>query len=464
MSTDVKPEVHLEISSGFFRIPTEHLVYNITVIGEPSGIRDVEKFVEHEKKHSESKTLDQDSLKRNDLYFQQVSHSIAGKIDSACRFSAQFLADIIETCSDEIIPSFERIRNLAESGNQKIQLASTLNDNRSGSVGDGQLSLSSDLGMKIHSIASGIDDVLTLLSSDQSGTQSEEEDYFASLIENQLTTEVPAIPSRYLFDLDVVFQTLYELCTNEPVKGHITTARKNASDYFSYESFVDIMNERISSLEPDGDNFFNVPMSDVLNALHDSCHEKPIRNLFKKMDSNQAAIFLDGVLPLEVPPREEPQTSMVMDALPEIDSDLLSVDQVPAKNNSSDAAIKDILHRLRSEVEEISTLVTQSDVSVPDVDAAGVMNPVIKDLGTLMAGILQEVQRGAQACMRVGRREICDAQLKWVTLALMLRRHIQLKGENSDLSFDQGQERIKAEVQGMVASVKEIEDVQRLLE
>ena len=51
MAAGKKPEINLEISSGFFRMPTADAVYNITVRGgaESSAPRVVEQIVQTEK-------------------------------------------------------------------------------------------------------------------------------------------------------------------------------------------------------------------------------------------------------------------------------------------------------------------------------------------------------------------------------------------------------------------------------
>lgn len=115
----------------------------------------------------------------------------------------------------------------------------------------------------------------------------------------------PVKTSRYLFDLDVIFQTLYELCTNETVKDHITAAREKAADLFDLDGFRDEISRKAVKYEADGDNYFDVPMSDVFQALFGVCHDKGIKNLLKKMDSGQGSIFLDQAIPLEVPEIEE---------------------------------------------------------------------------------------------------------------------------------------------------------------
>jgi chemotaxis regulatin CheY-phosphate phosphatase CheZ len=106
----------------------------------------------------------------------------------------------------------------------------------------------------------------------------------------------------FAFDLDTVFQTMYELCTNEAVKGHLTTARERAAEIFDQDGFAADLNRRIAGLAPDGDNFLSVPIPDLLAALAANCSDQATVNLMKNMDKNRAAIFLDGTVPLEAVP------------------------------------------------------------------------------------------------------------------------------------------------------------------
>ncbi|MCK5228937.1 MAG: protein phosphatase CheZ, partial [Desulfobulbaceae bacterium] len=119
--------------------------------------------------------------------------------------------------------------------------------------------------------------------------------------------------TRFLFPLDVIFQTLYELCTNETVKTHITTARTKAEEIFNSDVFYDSVSPKIAKLNLDEDNFYQVPMTDLFTSLGDACSDKGITNLLKKMDSGQSTIFLDMSLPLEVPPTEEVEIEVPSD-------------------------------------------------------------------------------------------------------------------------------------------------------
>ncbi|HFQ81750.1 MAG TPA: hypothetical protein ENK33_10330 [Desulfobacterales bacterium] len=114
--------------------------------------------------------------------------------------------------------------------------------------------------------------------------------------------------TRYLFNFDAVFQTIYELCTNETVKEHVQKARAKAEEIFDKNKFYDLISPRAASLKED-DGFLSFPMSDIFSSLLGSCSDKKTANLLKKMDQQQADIFLDQFLPLEVPPTEEATVS-----------------------------------------------------------------------------------------------------------------------------------------------------------
>ncbi|MEW6427824.1 MAG: hypothetical protein AB1568_07300 [Thermodesulfobacteriota bacterium] len=278
MGHEGKPQVHLEISSGFFRIPTEHLVYNLTVIGG-EGIRVVEKIVERELAATAQPAAASGTAP--DPFFAELTELLLRRSGAALRTLAA-----------------ESSREKAEAGGN---LQAELEKARAELSAVGRMDRVADR----EQVAGALSPVITEL-------VARLQEAAVMLGGAQAVPETPADaaapPSarrRYLFDLDVVFQTLYELCTNEQVKGHISKARQNRDSFFDLPVFLDSMTAKLAGMEPDGDNFFNVPMADVLQALADSCREKPIVNLLKKMDASQADIFLDGFLPLEAPPTEE---------------------------------------------------------------------------------------------------------------------------------------------------------------
>jgi len=291
MTHEEKPQVNLEISSGFFRIPTENLVYNLTVIGEQTGVQIVERIVEREK--AKETPAASPSVTATDPFFEDLCHQ-------ACRDMATVIR---ENCSREQQPGQSLENIFSELAAVKDSLGAALPVK-----GHGETPEIADLVGKMQEAARLVGEM----------NIAEDQDESASIPAAAISQAEPASRERYVFDLDVIFQTLYELCTNEQVKSHITAARENRDTYFDIESFLNTINEKVASLEADSDNFFNVPMSDVFHSLSISCSEKQFQNLMKKMDSNQASIFLDQFLPLEVPPTETITEDAPVEPEPEV--------------------------------------------------------------------------------------------------------------------------------------------------
>jgi len=100
------------------------------------------------------------------------------------------------------------------------------------------------------------------------------------------------------FDVDVVFQTLYELCTNESVKDHIKAMRAVQSTDFNSQEVADKLVELVPAVDEE-DGFYNFPIPEVLKALYASTASEEYRTIIKKMNQTAAGIFLDTVLPIE---------------------------------------------------------------------------------------------------------------------------------------------------------------------
>lgn len=116
----------------------------------------------------------------------------------------------------------------------------------------------------------------------------------------------PAPPSGpyFQFPIDVVFQTVYELCTNEAVKKHIKTMW-DAQDQFDPAKVESALNE-ITPKEPDEDNFLNIDLKQVLKSLFQTTDNEKFQGVLKKMAQTSDQIFLEQTLPLEAIPGEAP--------------------------------------------------------------------------------------------------------------------------------------------------------------
>ena len=116
----------------------------------------------------------------------------------------------------------------------------------------------------------------------------------------------PAAPAGpyFHFPIDVVFQTVYELCTNEAVKKHIKTMW-DSQDQFDPAKVEAVLNE-ICPKDPDEDNFLNIDLKQVLKSLFQTTANEKFQGVLKKMAQTSDQIFLEQTLPLEAVPGEAP--------------------------------------------------------------------------------------------------------------------------------------------------------------
>ncbi len=352
MSTPSRSEVNLEISTGFFRISTDKVVYNITVIeGPETGANRVARQIVAEESPggqglppaAPEPQVDLGKLTPGvgDDYYKKISTDIFNDIGK--------LAKSLSTTMGEIPAEDRRLKRveLDEAGEKIENAKSQLHDIVS--MTEKATMEIMDQVEKVQRQTDGVKELLSLLKNHpafqvmEAGEEGQPgpADTLQALREKlaqanslaeslqagaegsgaaeALAEEPPAesgesgetgqaaagTTSRYLFAIDTIFQTMYELCTNETVKTHISGARKKADEIFANDTFIESLNDKVKDLAPDSDNFFTVPLSDVLQALLTACADSKIQNLLKKMDLNQKEIFLDQSLPLEVPPTEE---------------------------------------------------------------------------------------------------------------------------------------------------------------
>ncbi|MDR1577581.1 MAG: protein phosphatase CheZ [Deltaproteobacteria bacterium] len=101
------------------------------------------------------------------------------------------------------------------------------------------------------------------------------------------------------FDLDGVFQTLYEFCANESVKTHIKGMRAaSQAGGFNNQAILRALSDLAGTLEVD-EGFYNVPIANLLKILYSNASSDEDKGTLKKMNQTAASIFLDANLPVE---------------------------------------------------------------------------------------------------------------------------------------------------------------------
>ncbi len=290
MTQETIPEVTLEICSGFFRIPTKDIVYNIKVISAntPSTTRVIEKIIEVEKAPAPPQPEPVVAAPPP----PSVTPEPTAPVETPA-VSAPYIDDYYQQALTSIGNELKQ-----PEGEAPESWAATLNG----------LQDLSEMANELQEVLRAIPPV-AVSSEDGNGSAALIKEIISMI--NNAGGQAPvstATITRYLFNFDAVFQTIYELCTNETVKEHVQKARAKAEEIFDKNKFYDLISPRAASLKED-DGFLSFPMSDIFNSLLGSCSDKKTANLLKKMDQQQADIFLDQFLPLEVPPTEEAAVS-----------------------------------------------------------------------------------------------------------------------------------------------------------
>ncbi|MDR1608352.1 MAG: protein phosphatase CheZ [Deltaproteobacteria bacterium] len=182
------------------------------------------------------------------------------------------------------------------------------------------------------------------------------------------------------FDLDAIFQTLYEFCTNESVKAHIKTMRATSqAGGFHNENILKALSDLALTLEND-EGFYNVPIPGLLKILYSNATAEEDKSTIKKMNQTASSIFLDGNLPVEghleeVAPLQVAEVEVVAEEPEEPASEEAS----PALSSSQDgpqsthpkaiiAQLETLLPNLRSSGE--------SFVAIPKTDRDAIVQAV----------------------------------------------------------------------------------------
>jgi chemotaxis regulatin CheY-phosphate phosphatase CheZ len=492
MSTGTKPDIYLEMGTGFFRIPTPQATYHITVLNfaDTSATRIVEKIVESEKSSAdepqeEQTVFDQESADKNDSdseqdgnFYQEISEEIYGEIGQLAKSLSSTLIDIpaedrlgkrveLDEAGEKIDDAKNQLRDIVEMTEKAAmaimdnvesvqsqtddvrELLSGLKDHKAFQVtmdnndgnGEGQDN-ESPLAAEINEVKAEINKAAELLTA----------------IQNEESPSPPAAPeiktekkTRYLFDLDVVFQTLYELCTNETVKDHITGAREKAGEIFDTEKFYDEISPKAAEYEADEDNFFSVPMSDVFNSLFAACKEKAIGNLLKKMDAGQSSIFLDQTIPLEVPATEEieieisaeapapaPESSPPDPRLAEVSETIdLSLEKLAALEEKS-------LNLPPADSCSGMTLEDQHEIFAKIEDAFGVAATICNDVTRITEALSFQDLSGQQIMKII--KLLSDFQIQLLGIVVSFGSKLKHKQDNANLTVNESEKLAQADV------------------
>lgn len=495
-----KPEIYLEIGTGFFRIPTSEANYNISVLNtaETSVTRIVEKIVEQEKE-SQATDFSENAMSAvaagfdeggDDGFYRDVSKGIYNEIGTLAKSLSTTMMDIpaedrkgkrieLDEAGHKIEDAKSQLKDIVEMTEKAaMKIMDKVEDvqGRSNEVQDLLSNLKNHTAFTIfEKIIEGENEVEDKFSAAkdeieaQQGQMRQAMDLLSAIEGNPAEPEIqeeaaPPVPevkvekkTRFLFDLDVVFQTLYELCTNETVKDHITSARERREEIFDVNVFYDDISPKAAKYEADSDNFFTAPMSDFFDSLQVACSDKGISNLLKKMDSGQSSIFLDQTIPLEVPPTEEIEVEAPSMSEP-------PVVQAPAKPDPRIAEVKDILAAamdrgtslpgLIDEGSELScggramTVEDQQEVFRKIEDAFGIATTISGDVAMITEALSFQDLSGQQILKII--KLLSDFQVQLLALVVSFGSQLKHKEENADISVEESKKLAQNDVDSYI--------------
>lgn len=316
MAAHEKPEVYLEVGCGFLRIPTEAVNYNITLLASPDSRTPGRGFAPPAPEKSESagpRPAPSESLPApapppppaaapmaanpEPSFHNLVCHQTHSDLN---RLAEEIELSLVAANPEPQGVDPELAARLRGAGRQVENLVGALDDmgrqaeQAAGALAHEGAGAAQAAAPEVFELRSQLTAALELVAAMAAGA--------VPAPKAQPLSKPKEI--RYAFDLDTVFQTIYELCTNETVKSHISGARAKAAAIFTKEKFWSAISPKVPSYPVD-DGFVNVPMADMFPALAAACSEKAIVNLFTKMEAGKSSIFLDQSLPLALPAPEE---------------------------------------------------------------------------------------------------------------------------------------------------------------
>jgi chemotaxis regulatin CheY-phosphate phosphatase CheZ len=510
---DHLPVINLELSSGSFKIRTPDAVYHITVTADSSVARVVEKVVE--KEAAPPPKVDDDD---DDLYYQEITEEMYREIGKLARQLSLSIKEIpgqlrefnieqtgveLESAKgqlEDIVQMTEKatmdIMDLAETIQEDLQsvetqlTALTQLDFMSQ---DSEAAEEDDWGTDIDE--GDIEDIDESVAAHQSArTEAFQKTISEVLAQEQRLREavselpvaadhVPAAPepapeprtetvTTYSFDVDVVFQTLYELCTNETVKEHIKAMRADQESAFDQAAIKKALADQAPTVEVE-DEFYNFSITSVLKSLFAATSNDKYKATLKKMNKTAGEIFLDTILPImgesqqeEVQiPAEAPEPEPVAAPNPglpveEIERLLAMIDDTIGRLNSEQERLQEseaVASQAGPTALEPGFTSVRTEDQQTIISAVEGSNEVVRRITTHITRILEALSfqdLSGQRIMKIVRL-ISDVQVHLLSLLVSygakIKKHQQAKQE--DVSIEDTQKMAQEEVDKMLERV-----------
>ncbi len=351
-----RPTIHLELNLGTFKIKTDEAIYLIDVNPYDGSLQIPDKNITQDTFQENFSALPNEAERfEADIYYQEISEEIYSKIGKLARELSLSIREIptevvkgkdlegseikLEAAKGELTEIIEMtekatmdIMDLTESILSDCQ---SVRDNLGTIMNLDFMSLHTDNTIKemAETNSPSLEENSAVQCLDHLLEKEERlysllNDYWKSSCNrfnhqgNDAGIEPvseKSLSKKYQFDLKTVFQAMYELCTNEKVKSHIKAMGSAQETIFNGES----VEHTLSEIAPDyqaEDNFFEFPLTLVLQALIANTQNERYLQILKKINQTAGNIFLDGTLPIEGRLEEVEEVSLHEPVNPKIEA------------------------------------------------------------------------------------------------------------------------------------------------
>lgn len=270
----------------------------------------------------------------------------------------------------------------------------------------------------------------------------------------------PAPAAKWSFPLELVFQTVYELCTNETVKKHIKAMWDSGDQGFDQAAVESALNA-LAPAEPDEDNFLNLDLKGVLKGLFQATGQERFQAVLKKMAGTADQIFLEQSLPLEAVPSQAAPAEAPAAPAPAADA--------PAADTAKLEALIDALKNMSQSLtppevpENLAEMLEAALAAGGDGAGGGQVPPeLIEQLGAAMDSIFQSVNRiiealsfqdlSGQAIYGIVRL-LTDFQVQLLAMVVSFGTKIKAKETQAELSAEASEKMAQSEVDRVLDSL-----------